>query len=88
MPNPPTLATTVPGNGDVNPYGIVTVPEAIGSLRRGDLLVSNFNNSDNTQGTGTTIVQIPPAVAPRAPRRCSQRSIRTPFRDGAPAASV
>jgi hypothetical protein len=59
MPNPPAIATTVPGNGDVNPYGIVSVPESIGSLRRGDLLVSNFNNSDNKQGTGTTIVQIP-----------------------------
>ena len=59
MPNPPAIATTVPGNGDVNPYGIVSVPESIGSLRRGDLLVSNFNNSNNTQGTGTTIVQIP-----------------------------
>jgi NHL repeat len=60
MPNPPAIATTVPANGDVNPYGIVTVPESVGSLVRGDLLVSNFNNSANKQGTGTTIVQIPP----------------------------
>jgi hypothetical protein len=59
-PNPPPLATTVPPNGDVNPYGIVTVPASVGSLRRGNLLVSNFNNSGNLQGTGTTIVQIPP----------------------------
>jgi hypothetical protein len=29
-------------------------------LHRGDLLISNFNNSSNAQGTGTTIVQIPP----------------------------
>jgi hypothetical protein len=27
-------------------------------LREGDILVSNFNNSDNLQGTGTTIVRI------------------------------
>jgi hypothetical protein len=57
---PKTLATTVPKNGDVNPYGIVTVPRSVGLLQRGDVLVSNFNNSDNQQGTGTTIVQIPP----------------------------
>ncbi|HEY1517891.1 MAG TPA: hypothetical protein VGF91_15815 [Solirubrobacteraceae bacterium] len=58
--SPMTLATTVPTNGDVNPHGIVTVPDSIGALRQGDLLVSNFNNSANLQGTGTTIVQIPP----------------------------
>jgi hypothetical protein len=60
VPNPPPIATTVPANGDVNPYGIVTVPDSVGSLQRGNLLVSNFNNSANQQGTGTTIVQIPP----------------------------
>ena len=60
MPNSPSIATTVPGNGDVNPYGVVTVPRSVGLLQRGDLLVSNFNNSSNAQGTGTTIVQIPP----------------------------
>jgi hypothetical protein len=59
-PNPPAIATTVPANGDVNPYGIVTVPQSVGSLHRGDELVSNFNNVSNEQGTGTTIVQIPP----------------------------
>ncbi len=59
-PNPPPISTTVPANGDVNPYGIVTVPRSVGSLHKGDLLISNFNNSDNLQGTGTTIVQIPP----------------------------
>jgi len=57
---PKTIATTVPPNGDQNPYGIVTVPTSVGSLVRGDLLVSNFNDKANTQGTGTTIVQIPP----------------------------
>jgi hypothetical protein len=59
QPNPPSIATTVPANGDVNPYGIVTVPTTIGTLRRGNLLVSNFNDQANQQGTGTTIVQIP-----------------------------
>ena len=27
---------------------------------RGDILISNFNNSENLQGTGTTIVQMTP----------------------------
>lgn len=66
-PNPPPIATTVPSNGDVNTYGIVTVPRSVGSLHRGDLLISNFNNSSNAQGTGTTIVQIPPGGGSTTP---------------------
>ena len=54
------LASTVPANGDVNPYGIAIVPESVGDLTEGNILVSNFNNSSNLQGTGTTIVQITP----------------------------
>jgi hypothetical protein len=54
------IGSTVPSNGDVNPYGIVTVPSSVGSLVRGDILISNFNNSENLQGTGTTIVQESP----------------------------
>jgi hypothetical protein len=58
-----TIASTVPtiigpGNGDVNPYGVAVVRRSEGRLVRGDVLVSNFNNSDNLQGTGTTIVEI------------------------------
>jgi sugar lactone lactonase YvrE len=34
--------------------------EGTGVLNPGDLLVSNFNNSKNVQGTGTTIVRITP----------------------------
>src|SRR5215471_14584735 len=55
------VASTVPSNGDVNPYGIVVVPVTMGSLTAGNLLISNFNNSSNFQGTGTTIVQITPS---------------------------
>jgi hypothetical protein len=55
-----TLGSTVPGNGDVNPYGLVTVPQSVGALVRGNALISNFNNSENLQGTGTTIVQMTP----------------------------
>jgi hypothetical protein len=55
-----TIASTVPANGDVNPYGIVVVPSSIDKLVQGDILISNFNNSANLQGTGTTIVEISP----------------------------
>jgi hypothetical protein len=55
-----TVSTTVPENGDLNPYGIVNVPQSTGLLVRGDTLVSNFNASSNAQGTGTTIVEISP----------------------------
>ncbi len=51
---------TAPVNGDINPYGVAVVPRTTGKLVRGDVLVSNFNNSDNLQGTGTTIVEVAP----------------------------
>src|SRR5579859_5787925 len=54
------VASTVPSNGDVNPYGMAVVPVTMGSLTQGNILISNFNNSNNFQGTGTTIVQITP----------------------------
>ncbi len=54
------IASTVPSNGDVNPYGLVVIPATVGSLTAGNLLVSNFNNAANLQGTGTTIMQISP----------------------------
>jgi hypothetical protein len=54
------IASTVPKNGDVNPYGMAVVRQSRGSLVRGDVLISNFNNSKNVQGTGTTIVQVSP----------------------------
>lgn len=57
------IASTVPANGDVNPYGVAVVHKSVGMLKRGNVLVSNFNNSTppaGQQGTGTTIVQISP----------------------------
>jgi hypothetical protein len=56
-----TVASTIPSNGDLNPYGVARVPTTTGSLTKGNILVSNFNNSKNLQGTGTTIVQITPS---------------------------
>lgn len=55
------IASTVPKNGDVNPYGVAVVPDSTGRLHRGDVLVSNFNDSANVQGTGTTIVEVTPS---------------------------
>jgi hypothetical protein len=56
-------ASTIPSNGDLNPYGVAFVPAGFpagGSIAAGDLLVANFNNNGNLQGTGTTIVSISP----------------------------
>jgi len=55
-----TLASTVPRNGDVNPYGVAVIPRSTGNLWQGNTLVSNFNDKANAQGTGTTIVQVTP----------------------------
>jgi hypothetical protein len=64
------ISSTIPAtNGDLNPYGVAIVPQGFpsgGAIAPGDVLVSNFNNSGNAQGTGTTIVQLTPngLVAP------------------------
>ena len=56
------VASTVPANGDINPYGIATVPTSVGKLQAGQMLISNFNAKEGAkqsgQGTGTTIVQV------------------------------
>ena len=57
------VESTIPTNGDVNPYGVAFVPRGLpggGLLNPGDLLVSNFNNKQNVQGTGTTIIKVTP----------------------------
>ena len=66
-PSPTFSDSTVPANGDVNPYGVAFVPEGFphgGVLRAGDIIVSNFNNGGNLQGTGTTIVRVNNSGAP------------------------
>ncbi len=58
---PAQVVSTIPSNGDVNPYGVAFVPAAFptgGLIQPGDILVSNYNNSQNLQGTGTTIVTV------------------------------
>jgi len=55
-----TIASTLPANQDVNPYGVAKVQRTVGHLTEGHILVSNFNNASNAQGTGTTIVDVAP----------------------------
>ena len=73
LTNTKVVASTVPANGDQNPYGVAVVPRSTGDLHRGNVLVSNFNDatnnntnppSGNVQGTGTTIVQVTPGGTP------------------------
>jgi hypothetical protein len=70
-PVPPhfIVSSTIPANGDLNPYGIAFVPDEFptgGKIAPGDVLVANFNASSNLQGTGVTIIKLTPngAVAP------------------------
>jgi sugar lactone lactonase YvrE len=73
-----TIASTVPSNGDVNPYGLVTVPNTVGKLIQGYALVSNFNNGQNLQGTGTTIVEISPSGTPTLFAQIDPKAITCP----------
>ncbi|WP_233884792.1 hypothetical protein [Paraburkholderia flagellata] len=73
-----TLINTVPDNGDQNPYAIFVAPVSSGTVKEGDVLVDNFNNSANLQGTGSTIVDYHPdtkqmtlfATIPRDLKEC------------------
>jgi hypothetical protein len=73
-----TLASSVPDNGDQNPYALVVAPVSAGKIQKDDVLIDNFNNLSNLQGTGTTIVDYNPvtkrtsvfAVVPRNLPKC------------------
>jgi hypothetical protein len=72
LPTQVRAVSTVPGNGDQNPYGVAFVPQGFpagGAINPGDILISNFNNAGapptgNLQGTGTTIIDVPPTLPP------------------------
>lgn len=58
----PLQVSTIPANGDGNPYGLAFVPYGFplnAAAKLGQVLVSNFNDTA-TQGLGTTIVSIDP----------------------------
>jgi hypothetical protein len=64
----PVPVSTSPSNGDLNPYGVLFVQGFLGgTLQPGDVLVSNFNNSDNVMFLGTTIVDIRNGAQTAAP---------------------
>jgi len=58
----PLQVSTVPSNGDLNPYGLAFVPPDFSfgeGLKPGQLLISNFNDT-SLQGRGSTIITIDP----------------------------
>ena len=57
-----TLTSSVTDNGDLNPYAVVVAPVSAGRIQKDDVLVDNFNNISNLQGTGTTIVIYRPST--------------------------
>ena len=57
-----TLTSTISDNGDLNPYAIVVAPVSSGTVQAGDVLIDNFNNANNLQGTGSTIVDYNPST--------------------------
>jgi hypothetical protein len=64
------VSCTIPVNGDLNPYGVAFVPKDFpsgGKIAPGDVLVANFNNFNNLQGTGVTIIKLTPSAGAVAP---------------------
>ncbi len=57
-----TLTSTVTENGDLNPYAVAVAPVSAGRVLKDDVLVDNFNNISNLQGTGTTIIGYRPST--------------------------
>jgi hypothetical protein len=66
----PLQVSTVPSNGDLNPYGLAFVPRDFpsggGGLRSGEILISNFNDT-MLQGRGSTIITIDPGSGKTGP---------------------
>ena len=95
LPGPVRVLSTVPANGDGNPYGVAFVPldfPSGGTINPGDVLVSNFNNAPtmtggNLQGTGTTIVDVP-ANAPLVSLFPKRNTDRTYDRSKRPATRI
>jgi hypothetical protein len=56
------MTSAVPDNGDQNPYALVVAPVSAGKIQKGDVLIDNFNDKNNLQGLGTTIVRYTPST--------------------------
>src|ERR1700755_2161998 len=56
------VVSTIPDNGDLNPYAVFIAPATVGKIQKGDVLVDNFNNLSNLQGTGGSIIDYNPST--------------------------
>ena len=55
------IGSTIDSKHDqLNPYGLTVAPSTAGDFTAGDLVVCNFNDKTNRQGTGYTIVALHP----------------------------
>lgn len=58
-----TIGSAVdPATGGVNPYGLDVAKVTAGKISAGDLVVCDFNNSQNVQGTGNAVLALHPVV--------------------------
>lgn len=58
-----TIGSTSPSTpADVNPYGLDIAKTTSGNISAGDLVVCDFNDPGNVQGTGTEIVALHAAI--------------------------
>ena len=70
-------ASTVTDNGDLNPYAVVVAPVSAGKIHKDDVLIDNFNDISNLQGTGMSILVYSPstkkvALFTKLPRNLAQ----------------
>lgn len=62
LKNQVVIGSTIdPKHGQLNPYGLTVAPSTSGKFTAGDLVVCNFNDRENRQGTGFTIVALHPS---------------------------
>jgi hypothetical protein len=59
-------STIDPKYHQLNPYGLAVASKTSGHLTKGDLVVCNFNDKQNVQGTGFTVVALHPAPGSKA----------------------
>lgn len=63
LSNEQTIGSTSPATPhDVNPYGLDIAKVSSGRITAGDLVVCDFNNPGNVQGTGTEVVALHPVI--------------------------
>jgi len=57
-----TVTSTVPANGDQNPYALIVAPVSSGKIHQGDVLIDNFNDKTISKG-------LVPPLSTTTPRR-------------------